>query len=81
MSTRQKDRFVICTSNTGASDLVLSKVYEVLQDTSLEKSKLLRVVDESGEDYVYPEAFFRAIELPLAIRRAIKKNHQASSAA
>jgi len=40
-------------------------------DAAAEKHSLLRIIDESGEDYLYPKAFFRAISLPQAIRRAV----------
>lgn len=80
MSTQRKKQFVICTKNTGAPDLVLSKVYEVLPDASAERSKHIRVLDESGEDYLYPAGNFCSIEIPPAVRRAIRKGLEASAA-
>jgi hypothetical protein len=47
------------------------KIYVALRDTAAEKHGLLRVIDESGDDYLYPKAFFRAIALPQAIRKAV----------
>jgi hypothetical protein len=47
------------------------KIYVALRDTSADKHNMLRIIDESGEDYLYPRAFFRAIALPQAIRRAV----------
>ena len=48
------------------------KLYQVLPDAAAAKQKQIRVIDESGEDYLYPESFFAPIELPQAIRRAVK---------
>ena len=76
----RKKLFVICTNNTDAPDLVLSKVYEVLPDAAAEKAKHIRVLDESGEDYLYPASYFCAIEIPPAVRRAIRKGLEASAA-
>jgi hypothetical protein len=42
-----------------------------LRDQAAEKHGLLRVIDESGTDYLYPEDFFRLIELPQAVKRAV----------
>ena len=47
------------------------KIHVVLRDASAEKHDMLRVVDESGEDYLYPKAFFRAIALPQAVKKAV----------
>ncbi len=46
-------------------------VIEVLPDEEAEKHRQLRVIDESGEDYLYPERFFAAIELPQPLRKAV----------
>jgi hypothetical protein len=47
------------------------KIYVALRDQAAEKHGLLRVIDESGTDYLYPEDFFRLIELPQAVKRAV----------
>jgi hypothetical protein len=58
-------RFVLCVKNKGyPASLVLRKVYQVLPDDKAAAHKLIRVIDESGEDYLYPAAFFVPIELP-----------------
>lgn len=72
---RKKKRFVVCIRNSGyAASLELRKIYQVLPDTDAEGHALIRVIDESGEDYLYPDGFFMAVELPqeveLALRRA-----------
>ena len=70
-STRK--RFVVCLRNDGYEvSLERRKIYQVLPDADAAKHKELRVIDESGEDYLYPQNLFAPIELPLAIRRAVQ---------
>ncbi len=64
-------KFVICIRNEGSDDLVRGKVYSVLPDASAARSDYLRIVDESGEDYLYPAKFFVPITLPIAAKRAL----------
>lgn len=66
-------KFVICLRNKGfEASLEPLKIYRHLLDRDAEKHKLIRVVDESGEDYLFPASFFKPIELPQPIRRAIR---------
>jgi hypothetical protein len=63
---------VICISNTGYEvSLEPRKVYEVLRDPNAARHGQLRVVDESGEDYLYPQSHFAEIVLPRSIRKAV----------
>jgi len=63
---------VVCVVNTGyAASLEKRKIYVALRDVDAEKRGLVRIVDESGDDYLYPKAFFRAIALPQAVRKAV----------
>lgn len=65
-------RFVICIQNDeyeGA--LEVRKIYEVLPDSSAEKRNYIRVIDESGEDYLYPAKWFLPIELPQNVEDAL----------
>jgi hypothetical protein len=72
MATTRK-QFVICLRNDGYEvSLERRKIYQVLSDADAAKHKLLRVIDESGEDYLYPQKFFAPIELPQSIRRAVQ---------
>jgi hypothetical protein len=65
-------RFVVCIKNRGfAASLELRKVYAVIPDADAESHRLVRVVDESGEDYLFPETCFVALDLPAPIARAI----------
>jgi hypothetical protein len=72
MAKTQAKQLVICIDNDGyAASLEKRKIYVALRDASAEKHGLLRIVDESGEDYLYPKKFFRSIALPQAVRRAV----------
>jgi hypothetical protein len=58
-------RFAVCIQNPGYTvSLELRKIYEVLEDEHARQLGMLRVIDESGEDYLFPEEFFAAIQLP-----------------
>ena len=65
--------FVVCLRNKGYEvSLELRKIYQVLPDPEAAKHKQVRVIDESGEDYLYPQSFFAPIELPQPLRRAVQ---------
>lgn len=66
-------QFAICLKNKGSDDLVVRKVYQVIPDKVAMKKGLLRVVDESGEDYLYPASFFFLIALPQKIERTLQQ--------
>jgi signal recognition particle receptor subunit beta len=64
--------FVICINNKDYStSLVIRKIYEALTDADAEQNNQIRVIDESGEDYLYPQEFFIPIELPKNAEDAI----------
>ena len=65
-------QFVVCVKNKGYEvSLERRKIYQVLPDPEAAKHRQVRVIDESGEDYLFPQSFFSPIELPLPIRRAV----------
>jgi hypothetical protein len=68
MPTRETG-FVLCIENRGAEDLDVRKVYRVLSDKAAAATGYVRVIDESGEDYLYPAAYFVSVELPHKARR------------
>lgn len=71
MKTEAVD-LVVCLDNSGyEAALERRKLYGVLPDSDAESKGLLRVIDESGEDYLYPARMFHKVELPVAIRRAV----------
>ncbi len=65
-------QLVVCLQNEGFSaSLEKRKIYVALRDPKAEAHGMTRIVDESGEDYLFPEKFFRTIELPHALKKAI----------
>lgn len=65
-------RFAVCIRNDEYPvALELNKVYQVLPDASAERIGWLRVVDESGEDYLYPGSFFQRVEVPHAVEMSV----------
>lgn len=68
-------RFVLCVKNRGyEASLEIRKIYRALESGTPTSRKLVRVVDESGEDYLYPESFFVPIDVPTAALRALSKS-------
>ncbi len=63
--------FVLCIQNEGCDDLEIRKVYRVLPDRTAAQDGYLRVIDESGEDYLYPAEYFVAVELPDEVAKAL----------
>ena len=64
-------RFVICLDDRGCEDLQKGKVYVTLEDHAAARDKHLRVIDDSGEDYLYPESHFSFVTLPQEVREAL----------
>jgi hypothetical protein len=66
------NEFVVCVRNEGYEvSLELRKIYQVVPDAGAARHDLLRVVDESGEGYLYPQDFFLPIELPKVVEKAL----------
>lgn len=67
-----KRKFAVCVKNDRyEASSELRKIYRIKPDEQAAERQLVRVVDESGEDYLYPEDFFVPIELPKALERAL----------
>lgn len=79
-SSTHLPKFAICLKNKDAEDLVVRKIYQVLPDEKAARENYLRVIDESGEDYLYPAGFFFVIELPLQVRRLLKRSTSPAAA-
>jgi hypothetical protein len=60
----RKLRFVVCVKNEGCEDLEVRKLYRVLPDEAAAEDDYIRVIDEPGEDYLYPSSYFFIVELP-----------------
>jgi hypothetical protein len=72
MAKPQARQLVVCVDNNDYSaSLEKRKIYIALRDSDAEQRGLLRVIDESRDDYFYPIAFFRAIALPQSVRKAV----------
>jgi hypothetical protein len=67
----EKRNYVVCIRADESSDLEIRKIYRVLSDESAAKRGHVRVVDESGEDYLYPEEYFAPVRLPAEAARAL----------
>jgi hypothetical protein len=64
-------QFVVCIENEGyVASLELRKIYLLVADADAAEHQLIRVIDESGEDYLYPVEYFVPIELPQAVEKA-----------
>ena len=72
MSNPVSKQLAVCINNEGyPASLEKRKIYVVLRDPVAEWHRLLRVIDESGDDYLYPKMFFRSIALPRSIKKAV----------
>jgi hypothetical protein len=69
--SRTTRKFVLCIRNEDCEDLEPRKVYLVLPDERAAKDGYIRVIDESGEDYLYPLDYFLPIELPKQAEKAL----------
>jgi hypothetical protein len=71
---RTESQFAICVKNKGyGASLELRKVYQVVADETAPKLHQLRVVDESGEDYLYPQDYFVPVQLPHSAEKAVRR--------
>jgi primosomal protein N' len=68
---KQRKKFVVCIKSEPDSDLEVRKIYQVLPDEKAAEEDYIRVIDESGEDYLYPAAYFFPVELPQAAEDAL----------
>ncbi len=68
-------RYAICVDNSEyPASLELHKLYRVVPDEEAEKEGDLRIIDESGEDYLFPADYFVLVDLPRVTVRALKKS-------
>lgn len=68
---KSEARFVVCVRNDDCEDLEVRKIYRVLPDESAAEDGYIRVVDESGEDYIYPAGYFFSVKVPRAAEEAL----------
>ena len=75
---RARHAFVVCIQNRNCDDLIVGKIYKTLPDRTAAAASHLRVVDESGEDYLYPARYFVFVDLPTKARRALTRRRTTS---
>ncbi len=68
---QQRSKFAVCVNAKGDDDLHVWKIYRVLPDDDAVSEGYLRVVDESGEDYLYPGARFVLVEFPATVEKKL----------
>ena len=65
--------FAVCLRNAGfEASLEVRKLYPVVDDPDAERNALIRVIDESGDDYIYPAGLFQKLTLPAELQRALR---------
>ena len=64
--------FALCIENKDCEDLEKRKIYQIIPDEDAEQEGYLRVVDESGEDYLYPHSYFIVVQLPRKSQEALQ---------
>ena len=81
MKNKTPPTYAVCVNNAGhPASLELRKIYVVIPDAEALKHHLVRVIDESGEDYLYPQKWFVSLDLSPAARRAIVGTERRSAA-
>ena len=71
-SQSPKRQLVVCVKNEGyEASLERRKIYVSIEDDDAKSHRMLRVVDESGDDYLYPQTLFVSVTLPLGVHRAV----------
>lgn len=71
MTPETQEDFVLCIEDRECDDLERGKVYQKMADSRAAEDGYVRIVDESGEDYLYPESYFVAIQVPRTDREAL----------
>ncbi len=70
-TARKRIQFALCIENKDAEDLEKGKVCQILADTRDKRTGLVRVIDESDEDYLYPESYFAPLDLSSEVKKAL----------
>jgi hypothetical protein len=67
-----KLKYALCVDNKDCEDLEKRKIYQILHDEEAQSDGYLRVLDESGEDYLYPASYFIFVQLPEEAQEALR---------
>jgi len=70
--SKPKLTYLLCVENKDCEDLLKGKVYPLLIDAKAKQEGYVRVIDESGEDYLYPESIFVPVDIPVKAREALE---------
>ena len=70
--SKKKHLFALCIENKDCEDLEKRKIYQILPDDKAEEEEYFRVIDESGEDYLYPKSYFVLVQLPREAQQALQ---------
>ncbi len=68
---KPKRRFAICIRADDSDLLTPRRIYEILPDADSAKSQYVRVIDDEGEDYLYPASYFVVVDFPPAVEQAL----------
>ena len=72
MKNQRKLQFAVCLNNDGyRASLEVGKLYRIIPDKEASAHQLIRVIDESGEDYAFSAERFHVLELPQAVQKAL----------
>ena len=64
--------FALCVENKDCEDLEKRKIYQAIPDEAASREGYFRVIDESGEDYLYPQSYFILVQLPREAQEALR---------
>jgi len=71
-SKHNSSEFVVCINNSDyPASLELHKIYRVIADKDVEDEGDIRIIDESGEDYIYPSSYFVPIQVPQTVEKSL----------
>lgn len=74
--THAVSRFVVCINNAGyPASLELHKIYRAIPDKDAARDGDIRVIDEGGEDYLYPASYFAPIRVPVTVEKSLLATH------
>jgi hypothetical protein len=68
---KRAKKYALCVAKDGCDDLVVSKLYRIIRDDRAAREGFLRVIDDSGDDYLYPAKQFVLIDLPAGASRKL----------
>ncbi|MBI4027360.1 MAG: hypothetical protein HY360_20410 [Verrucomicrobia bacterium] len=71
MPRHSEFKYALCVENRDCEDLERRKIYQVLPDKDAEREGYIRIIDESGENYLYPQSYFIPVNLPNRAREAL----------